>query len=205
MPYRSCYVLMVDRQHSGRGVMLDLSRAETFRLREGGVACNSRGLAVGATPLLRAAPDGRWAVRPIDEINRELSAGYGLPVDVSGKAHGLASVARRSRPAISRSPGSPHCCCDFPIRRLWKGRAAGRSAVGACRSAVAQRSPQGLGPRTNTRAPANRPIPAGLRAFRRANNRRSGRDGRRGEQSSQYGSSLKKQRGAPSWACRRRS
>jgi hypothetical protein len=74
--------------------MLDLSRVPFFRLRDGDVACDARGLTVGAAPLLRVAPDGRWSVRPIDEINRDLSTCYGLPVDASGKAPALASVAR---------------------------------------------------------------------------------------------------------------
>jgi hypothetical protein len=74
--------------------MLDLSRVPLFSLRDGGVACDARGLSVGSVPLLRVAPNGRWSVRPIDEINRDLSACYGLPVDASDKTPALASVAR---------------------------------------------------------------------------------------------------------------
>lgn len=74
--------------------MLDLSRVPIFRLRAGAVACDASGLTVGPAALLRAARDGRWSVRPIDEINRDLSACYGLPVDASKKNHGLTGVAR---------------------------------------------------------------------------------------------------------------
>jgi hypothetical protein len=74
--------------------MLDLSHVRFFRLHDGGVACDVRGLAVGSVPLLRRALDGRWSVRPFEEINRDLSTCYGLPVDASHKTRALAGVAR---------------------------------------------------------------------------------------------------------------
>jgi hypothetical protein len=72
--------------------------ASLFRLAPGAVSCGPDGLFVGETPLLeRAESDGRnqsWRVRPIADLSRELSAAYGLPVDLGSKAAGLASAAR---------------------------------------------------------------------------------------------------------------
>jgi hypothetical protein len=64
-----------------------------FRLSEGGVRCGADGLAVGPTPLLRRAASGGWELRPRDEAEAELTALYGLPIDLSGKQGGLATVA----------------------------------------------------------------------------------------------------------------
>ncbi len=69
-----------------------------FRLSDGGVQCGEDGLFVGSTPLLlrspRASGGETWAVRPSDELEADLSAGYGLPIDVAAKREGLAGVAR---------------------------------------------------------------------------------------------------------------
>ena len=65
-----------------------------FRLSEDGVRCGADGLTVGRAPLLRRAVSGGWAVRPRDEVESELSELYGLPIDLSGRAGGLATVAR---------------------------------------------------------------------------------------------------------------
>ena len=68
-----------------------------FRLADDGIQCCESGLFVGATPLLQRSPqpDGgsAWTVRPIDEIDRELSEAYGLPVGVAAKRHGVEVVA----------------------------------------------------------------------------------------------------------------
>jgi hypothetical protein len=64
-----------------------------FRLSEDGVRCGTDGLYVGLTPLLRRAASGSWAPRPRDEVEAELTALYGLPIDLSAKAGGLATVA----------------------------------------------------------------------------------------------------------------
>ncbi len=73
-----------------------------FRLSDGGVQCDERGLFVGSVPMLRrqdrANAAGSWAARPIDELEHDLSACYGLPIDVAAKGGGLAGVAR----ALSR-------------------------------------------------------------------------------------------------------
>jgi hypothetical protein len=72
--------------------------ARTFRLREGGISCDERGLSVGPASLLCKAP-GRgfrqlWSMRDIGEINRDLSAIYGLPIDAASKISRIAEIAR---------------------------------------------------------------------------------------------------------------
>ncbi len=78
--------------------MLHLPAMRTFGLRSGGVQCDRDGLFVGSVPLLRRERDsyGRenWSVRPQSELEDELTARYGLPIDATAKAGGLASVAR---------------------------------------------------------------------------------------------------------------
>ena len=64
-----------------------------FRLSEDGVHCGTDGLHIGSAPLLCRAASGGWAVRSRDEAEAELTALYGLPIDLSGKAGGLATVA----------------------------------------------------------------------------------------------------------------
>ena len=65
-----------------------------FRLSADGVRCGGDGVYVGPTPLLRRAASGNWEARPRDEVEAELAALYGLPIELSGKAWGLATVAR---------------------------------------------------------------------------------------------------------------
>jgi len=78
--------------------MLRLPATRTFGLRPGGVDVGRDGLFVGSVPLLWRARGlgGRevWSVRPQSELDDELTARYGLPVDVAAKAGGLASIAR---------------------------------------------------------------------------------------------------------------
>jgi hypothetical protein len=78
--------------------MLHLPATRTFGLRPEGVRCGPDGLFVGSAPLLRRRRNvyGRegWSVRPEEELNKELAARYGLPIDAAAKAGGLASVAR---------------------------------------------------------------------------------------------------------------
>ena len=68
-----------------------------FRLNEG-VRCGEDGFFVGSAPMLVQTPQtegsGRWVVRAIEELNYDLSACYGLPIDVASKCDGLAGVAR---------------------------------------------------------------------------------------------------------------
>jgi hypothetical protein len=69
-----------------------------FRLSDGGVQCGENGFFVGSTPMLVGSPrpgGGHfWAVRPSDELDCDLGAVYGLPIDVASKRDGLAGVAR---------------------------------------------------------------------------------------------------------------
>lgn len=69
-----------------------------FRLSDSGVRCDEDGLFVGSTPLLLRSPrpggGDSWAVRPTDELEADLSAGYGLPIDVTAKRDRLTAVAR---------------------------------------------------------------------------------------------------------------
>lgn len=61
-----------------------------------GVSCDEDGAFIGLVPLLargsKASDHSEWTVRPFAEINSELSACYGLPIDMSSKAAGLNSV-----------------------------------------------------------------------------------------------------------------
>jgi hypothetical protein len=78
--------------------MLHMSAMRVFALRPEGVRCGADGLFVGSVPLLRRARDsyGRehWFVRPTTELDDELTERYGLPVDVTTKAGGMATVAK---------------------------------------------------------------------------------------------------------------
>ena len=78
--------------------MLHMPAMRVFALRPEGVHCGADGLFVGSIPLLRCERDsyGRehWALRPTAELDAELTTRYGLPISVTAKAGGLASVAR---------------------------------------------------------------------------------------------------------------
>ena len=97
-----------------------------FRLSEDGVRCGADGLFVGPTRLLRCAEPGGWEARPCDEAEAELTALYGLPIDLFGKQGGLATVAaaldrgEASLAAIAAVllgfPDPPGLAKDAPIR-----------------------------------------------------------------------------------------
>jgi hypothetical protein len=62
-----------------------------------GVACDVGGAFIGPVPLLkRVQANGKdvWQPRAGDELSEELGSHWGLPIDVSSKGKGLASVAR---------------------------------------------------------------------------------------------------------------
>jgi hypothetical protein len=66
-----------------------------FRLSPSQVFCDGAGARVGGVALLeREVENAGWRVRPIGDLNRELASAYGLPLDVSSKAAGLAVVAK---------------------------------------------------------------------------------------------------------------
>jgi hypothetical protein len=60
-----------------------------------GVSCDAQGVFVGGVPLLQAptAGDSLWRVRPVAELNNELTARYRIPIDIASKAGGLALIA----------------------------------------------------------------------------------------------------------------
>jgi hypothetical protein len=63
-----------------------------------GVSCDQTGLFVGAVPLLEpcrnCAGFQKWRPRPMDELNRDLSNRYGVPVQFDAKLEALAAIAR---------------------------------------------------------------------------------------------------------------
>lgn len=62
-----------------------------------GVGCDSDGAFIGPIPLIERRVDsfGRtlWKPRPAAALNRDLSFCYGLPVNIAGKAAGLAAIS----------------------------------------------------------------------------------------------------------------
>jgi hypothetical protein len=70
-----------------------------FRLSDGGVRCGADGFFVGRVPMLVRSPPRSgggefWTARPAEELERDLCACYGLPVDIASKHYGLAGVAQ---------------------------------------------------------------------------------------------------------------
>ena len=60
-----------------------------------GVACGEAGLYAGTVPLLKGpSREGAWEPRPQADLDRDLSAAYGLPIDSGGKLAGIATVAK---------------------------------------------------------------------------------------------------------------
>lgn len=61
------------------------------------VSCSPEGVFVGNVPLLERADAGRafrhWTVRPIVQLNNELTALFGLPINIAAKANALALIA----------------------------------------------------------------------------------------------------------------
>ena len=83
--------------------MFDFLYAREIRLAKS-VRCDGTGLFLGSVPLLRrvaASPfqDEGWIARADGAIEADLSAWYGLPIDIGSKLGGLAAVAR----ALDRS------------------------------------------------------------------------------------------------------
>jgi hypothetical protein len=61
------------------------------------ISCDGQGAFVGGVPLLKrvyvSGASSTWAVRPVAELNDELTARYRLPIDVAAKAGALALIA----------------------------------------------------------------------------------------------------------------
>jgi hypothetical protein len=64
---------------------------------DGGISCDAQGAFAGGVPLLERANIGGagnwWTVRPVTELNHELTTRYRLPIDVTTKAGALAIIA----------------------------------------------------------------------------------------------------------------
>jgi hypothetical protein len=63
----------------------------------GGICCEENGAFVGAVPMLaRTRRNGKdeWRPRDGDSLSQEMSAQYGLPVDMSSKRGGLCAIAK---------------------------------------------------------------------------------------------------------------
>ena len=73
--------------------MNDLGFARPFRLRPGGIDCNLDGLTVGDVALLERDAQGAWRRREDGDLNRELSALYGLALECAGLRGGLEVAA----------------------------------------------------------------------------------------------------------------
>jgi hypothetical protein len=62
------------------------------------ISCDGQGAFVGDVSLLQrahvAGPATTWTVRPVAELNDELTARYRLPIDVTAKAGALALIAK---------------------------------------------------------------------------------------------------------------
>ena len=78
----------------------DENMIHEFRLSplgKGGVFCDEGGAFVGAVPMLaRTRRNGKdeWRPRDCDDLSQEMSALYGLPVDMSSKRGGLTAIAK---------------------------------------------------------------------------------------------------------------
>jgi hypothetical protein len=63
-----------------------------------GISCDAQGTFAGGLRLLERAnvggTCGTWTVRPVAELNDELTARYRLPIDVAAKAGALALIAK---------------------------------------------------------------------------------------------------------------
>jgi hypothetical protein len=79
----------------------------------GGVSCDEGGAFIGAVPMLaRTRRNGRDEWRPRDghDLSQEMSAQYGLPVDMSSKGGGLAAIAKALNEGDVVRAQSPPCC-----------------------------------------------------------------------------------------------
>ena len=111
-----------------------ISEMRMFRLSEEGVRCGEDEFLIGSAPMLvrgpRAGGGQGWMARPNEELSCELSACYGLPIDIASKSDGLAGVARaldRGEIALAQIaavllgfPDPPSLAKDAPARRSFE-------------------------------------------------------------------------------------
>jgi hypothetical protein len=63
----------------------------------GGISCDEGGVFVGAIPFLhqlRRSSKDEWQPRDCDGLSEQMSAHYGLPIDMSPKTGGLKAIAK---------------------------------------------------------------------------------------------------------------
>jgi hypothetical protein len=86
---------------NGDDRMLELRGLRAFSIsasRDAGrISCDAQGAFAGGVPLLKRSHVGgassTWTVRPVAELNDELTARYRLPIDVTAKVGALALIA----------------------------------------------------------------------------------------------------------------
>lgn len=61
----------------------------------GGVSCDAQGVFIDDVALLQRPSVGNpyWAVRPLGELNKELTVRYRLPIDITSKTGALILIA----------------------------------------------------------------------------------------------------------------
>lgn len=59
-----------------------------------GVSCDADGAFVDTVPLLKRSPENIWEPRDCNELSDDLGARFGVPIDMSSKAAGLAAIAQ---------------------------------------------------------------------------------------------------------------
>jgi hypothetical protein len=91
----------------------------------GAVSCGVTGAFVGDVPLLQVigtGPTRQWVVRALPELNEELSAQYGLPIDIAAKAASLALIAAAFNRGDLAMAAIATVQMQFPDPPLTKGR-----------------------------------------------------------------------------------
>lgn len=97
------FPLCSHNHHTSRAtesILLAIPGMRFFRLsaRGDGISCDVDGAFIGPVPLLKRARlnDGAqtWKVRRQEQLSKELTSLYGLPIDVASKIGGFATIAR---------------------------------------------------------------------------------------------------------------
>jgi hypothetical protein len=108
--------------------------ARQFRLTSEGVACGEYGFTVGGVALLDRSASGRqanWNVRPLADLDADLSERYGLAVDISRKARRIAVVAHALDSGDIALAQIAALLLQFPDPPAIGEQGSGRRALGA--------------------------------------------------------------------------
>jgi hypothetical protein len=99
-------------------------------LGKGGVSCDEGGAFVGAVPMLaRTRRHGKdeWRPRDSGDLSKEMSALYGLPVDMSSKRGGLRAIANAFNDGdMARAQGRDFAASHPQSAVPFQGRAVAR-------------------------------------------------------------------------------